>query len=170
MNALFLRYSPDGVIRWAKTAGSADWANRGDAVALDRNGIAYVAGFVGASPRFDSLQYAGGNVNSFVGCVSSTGVTTVREDGSQRSFALYQNYPNPFNPRTEVGFQIGHGRQVSLRVHDILGREVATLVDGEMNPGTYTVPFDASHLSSGVYFSTLRSGTFVATRKLVLTR
>jgi hypothetical protein len=91
---------------------------------------------------------------------------------------LEQNYPNPFNPITNIRFSIpvetGHldqSRQVApslLRVYDVLGREVATLVNEQLQPGTYTVQFDATNLSSGVYYYRLEAGSFSATRKLVL--
>ncbi|RMI16989.1 MAG: T9SS C-terminal target domain-containing protein [Calditrichaeota bacterium] len=94
--------------------------------------------------------------------------------GAPESFALYQNYPNPFNPGTIIRYTVGNlfngktGRQrVSLKVYDILGNEVATLVNGIQNPGTYEVEFNASGLSSGIYFYTLKSGDFMATKKMI---
>jgi len=84
------------------------------------------------------------------------------------SYALNQNYPNPFNPTTTIGFSVVKAADVQLKVYDLLGREVATLVQGQHNPGSYSVVFDASRLSSGVYFYTLRAGDFVSTKSLVL--
>lgn len=90
--------------------------------------------------------------------------------GIPTEFVLEQNYPNPFNPSTRIQFAIPAGTygHTSLRVHDVLGKEVATLVDKELGPGSYNVTFDASRLSSGIYFYTLRSGAFVGTKKLIL--
>ena len=96
-------------------------------------------------------------------------------------FVLEQNYPNPFNPSTKIKFTIPgviatpleRGKQsqlVTLKVYDILGNEIATLVNEEKNSGTYEVSFDASRLSSGVYFYKLHSGSFVETKKMVLLR
>ncbi len=68
------------------------------------------------------------------------------------SFVLYQNFPNPFNPTTEIRYQISELSNVSLKVYDVLGREVRTLVNRKQGPGTYEVRFDASGLASGVYF------------------
>lgn len=83
-------------------------------------------------------------------------------------FALYQNYPNPFNPTTHFRFQIGRFGLVSLIVFDVLGREVATVVSKEMQPGSYEIEFDSKNLSGGVYFYTLSSGHNIITRKFVL--
>jgi hypothetical protein len=86
------------------------------------------------------------------------------------SFELSQNYPNPFNPTTKIGFRIPIGTSgiVSLKVYDILGREVATLVNEEKSAGIYEVEFNAESLSSGIYFYRLQTGNFVDTKKFTL--
>jgi hypothetical protein len=83
-------------------------------------------------------------------------------------FSLAQNYPNPFNPSTHVQFTIAGSRHVTMKVYDILGREVETLVDQPMNPGAYSVEWNASRFASGVYFYQLRAGNFVSVKKMVL--
>jgi hypothetical protein len=83
-----------------------------------------------------------------------------------REFALLQNYPNPFNPVTQIAFSIPAREYVSLKVYNILGEEVATLRDGDMSPGSYTAPFDAGALPSGLYFYRLRAGSFTETKKM----
>ncbi|MHB1048540.1 MAG: family 10 glycosylhydrolase [Bacteroidota bacterium] len=88
-----------------------------------------------------------------------------------KSFGLHQNYPNPFNPTTTITFAIpfnGDGVHHSLRVFDLLGREVAQLVNGTLEAGDHAVTFDASRLSTGVYFYQLTSGRYQATKKMVL--
>ena len=83
-------------------------------------------------------------------------------------FALEQNFPNPFNPATVIEYELPTRGVVTLKVFDLLGRDVATLVDGELEAGTHKAVFDASRLSSGVYFYRLQSGLSLQTRKLVL--
>jgi hypothetical protein len=92
-------------------------------------------------------------------------------------FELSQNYPNPFNPSTMITYTIpgvisteGRNPKVSLKVFDILGNEVATLVDEEKSSGRYEVSFNAAGFASGVYIYRLMSGTFVETKKMVLLR
>jgi hypothetical protein len=85
-----------------------------------------------------------------------------------KSFELDQNYPNPFNPATSIQFTVREAGQVSLRVYDMLGREVATLQDGTLAPGQYTATFDANHLASGTYLYVLEAGGQRMTRSMVL--
>jgi hypothetical protein len=93
-----------------------------------------------------------------------------RQDGSPGLFLLHQNFPNPFNPTTTIQFTIVTRQSTIVKVFDVLGREVATLVNEVKEPGTYTVQWDASGRPSGVYFYRLQAGTFAATRKLLLLR
>jgi hypothetical protein len=89
------------------------------------------------------------------------------------SFLLEQNYPNPFNPSTTITFHIPNLKPrtaVTLKVYDMLGREIATLVDGERMPGRYAVSFDGENLSSGIYFYQLRAGSLRLSRKMLLIR
>jgi len=87
-------------------------------------------------------------------------------------FSLAQNYPNPFNPSTKIQYTIGNASLVSLKVYDVLGREVATLVNSLQEAGSYTIPFGVNNgtlgFSSGVYFYRLQAGSFVSTKKLIL--
>jgi hypothetical protein len=89
------------------------------------------------------------------------------------SYSLQQNYPNPFNPVTKIKFDLktevrSQKSEVKLIIYDITGREIITLVNEQLNPGTYEVTFDGSNLPSGVYFYRLTSGNFVDTKKLIL--
>ncbi|HSW54420.1 MAG TPA: T9SS type A sorting domain-containing protein [Ignavibacteriaceae bacterium] len=83
-------------------------------------------------------------------------------------FYLSDNYPNPFNPSTTIDYAIKSTGFVTLKVYDLLGTEVASLVNERKEPGNYTVTFDASNLQSGIYFYTLASGNFTETKKLIL--
>lgn len=83
-------------------------------------------------------------------------------------FLLEQNYPNPFNPQTTIGYQLPSRVNVSLKIFDLLGREVATLVNGLEEPGFKSVSWDASRASSGTYFYQLKSGRYVSTKKMLV--
>lgn len=95
--------------------------------------------------------------------------------GIPSTYNLFQNYPNPFNPSTAISFQLSAVSVVSLKVYDVLGREIVTLVNGQRQPGTYTVHWDASSFPSGVYLYRLRaddvslgsSRSFIETRKML---
>ena len=112
-------------------------------------------------------------LNSLVGGNPSTTTVTTRIDKQNShpvGFMLEQNYPNPFNPTTTIGFRISKSGFVTLEVYDVLGREVATLVNAEIRPGLYQATFDASHLASGVYLYQLRAGDFIQTQRMVLAK
>jgi glycosidase len=84
------------------------------------------------------------------------------------TYSLEQNYPNPFNPSTKIRFAIPNSGFVKLKVFDILGREIKTLINNELPAGIHEVNFDASYLSSGIYFYRIESGSFVETKKMIL--
>ncbi len=86
------------------------------------------------------------------------------------TYALAQNYPNPFNPTTVIGFDLPHADNVKITVYDVVGREVTTLLDENVRAGSYRLRFDATGMSSGVYFYRLQAGKFLETRKMVLLR
>jgi hypothetical protein len=88
--------------------------------------------------------------------------------GLPAGYALRQNYPNPFNPSTQIRFDLPASGFVTLTVYDMLGREVASLVNEDLNAGTYEVPFSGEGLPSGTYIATMRSGNFRATSKMLL--
>ena len=89
---------------------------------------------------------------------------------SPQEFKLYQNYPNPFNPTTIIRFQLPVSGNIKIKVFDILGREIKTLVNEEKPAGNYEIEFNASGLSSGIYFYRLQAGSFIETKKMVLIR
>jgi len=98
-----------------------------------------------------------------------TGVTNQEEIiNTSTDFVLNQNYPNPFNPTTIISFSIPLSAFTSLKVYDILGNEVATLVNEEKPTGSYEINFNASSLSSGTYFYKLQAGSFIETKKMIL--
>jgi len=101
---------------------------------------------------------------------TSTGGIGINKISSEipKGFKLYQNYPNPFNPVTKLRFQVPDLAKVKITVYDILGREIAALVNQQLQPGTYEVDFDGTNFASGVYFYNIRAGEFMHSRKMVL--
>jgi len=101
---------------------------------------------------------------------SLANVTAVDDQNNSTplKFELNQNYPNPFNPGTKIKYAIGSMQYTTLKIYDVLGNEVATLVNEEKPAGTYEVNFDASNLSSGIYYYQLKAGSFIQTRKMIL--
>ena len=117
-----------------------------------------------------SVDHEGGRsgMTNIIG--HGTVITGVHETAGQTPyrFALEQNYPNPFNPETNIRFTVADARYVSLKVSDLLGREVASLVNEILPSGTYVVRWNASAMPSGVYLCRLTSGSFRGTKKLLL--
>lgn len=122
----------------------------------------------------DSTQIAytydrNGNITTIA---TGRDVGTAVEDrvraGLPTEYALDQNYPNPFNPSTQIDYALPSASDVSLRVYDILGRPVATLVAEQQEPGWYSVRWDGGGASSGVYIARITAGGYVAVRKMVL--
>jgi hypothetical protein len=101
---------------------------------------------------------------------TTTGVTATAGRTMAADLTLEQNYPNPFNPNTMIGFQIPISGRVSLKIFDMLGREVATLVNTTMSSGHYIVSWNAEGYASGMYFSRLETGGSIATKKMILVR
>jgi plastocyanin len=103
------------------------------------------------------------------GTVIVTPAVNVGEDENIiKEFKLDQNYPNPFNPSTNIKFQIPSSGFVSLKVYDLLGREVSTLISEYKSSGNYEIEFNASKLTTGFYVYQLKSGSFVQTKKMLL--
>lgn len=147
---------------------TSSWTNLSSAVLYAQNIIAdnysvTVSADTALGTAKDSLTSAINHLD-----ITSTGVD-VQNTGVPRVFALHQNYPNPFNPSTAIIFTLAKDGMTTLKVYDVLGREVATLVHGELSSGVvHTVTFNATKLSSGIYFSRLESGGSMQIKKMVL--
>ncbi len=116
-----------------------------------------------------NIWIAGGNGAIIKGKIPSiTFVNNIRGSGLPDDYQLSQNYPNPFNPTTTISYSIPNESFVTIKVYDILGREVETLVNEEKNAGNYNVNFNAGNLSSGIYFYRMQAGNFIQTKKLLL--
>jgi tetratricopeptide (TPR) repeat protein len=126
-------------------------------------------------PQSAEAEFAERQMRNYVGTNLPAGPTemskAVAGQGQAHTpteFALEQNYPNPFNPTTTIRFEIPQNEHVTLKVYDLLGREVATLVDEMRNAGSYDETFDASRLASGVYVYRITAGNFSASKRLLL--
>ena len=123
-------------------------------------------GFVGTLQGASSIIESGFLVDTLF----RTLATSVTERGGypERSMHLQQNYPNPFNPSTTIRFEIPRTSQVSLRVYNVLGQEIETLVDEEKPAGIFDMQFSASNLSSGIYMYRLWAGDYVSTKRMLV--
>ena len=139
-------------------------------------GINWIPSYSGTEQNFHSINFVNHNTGWVVGAkstimkTSTGGISFVSDNhftNEIQDFNLSQNYPNPFNPTTTISYQISQRGLVTLKVYDVLGREVATIVNEEKISGSYEIKFDGSDLSSGVYFYKLQAGSFVQTRKMI---
>ncbi len=120
--------------------------------------------------NFITVEFGGSLVADPSGiCAGGTVTGDIEEEETiPTEFALYQNYPNPFNPSTLIKYQVPEKSFVLIRVYDLLGKELATLVNEEKSAGSYDVNFDAGQLSSGFYIYTIKAGDFTSTKKMIL--
>ncbi|HEY9166536.1 MAG TPA: Ig-like domain-containing protein [Candidatus Kryptonia bacterium] len=121
--------------------------------------------------RLPSALLAGGTL--YIDDVQQNGRVTGIHDGPSvqpASFELYQNYPNPFNPTTVIGYRLSANSYVTLKVYDVLGREIGALVDGRQNAGYHSVVFDAGNLPSGVYFYRIVTDNSRSIRKMLMVK
>jgi hypothetical protein len=103
--------------------------------------------------------------------VPQNGIVAVEKDKiAPTDYKLFQNYPNPFNPSTKIRFMLREGGNASIKVYDLLGNEVSTLIDRYLESGEYEIEFKAEHLSAGIYFYQIVSGEYSETKKLILLR
>lgn len=118
---------------------------------------------VNAGFKNPSRQWGSTTVN-----IAVTGISDQLIDNIPGTYALYANYPNPFNPATKIRYALKNTGYTTLKVYDLPGNEIATLVNGVRQPGIYEVSFDALNLPSGTYIYRLTSGSYSETRKMVL--
>ncbi len=140
-----------------------DWT-----VPLSLSGITRIYGVIDPDDSLAEIHEDNNKGFTEMTVLGSSGVAEDHAGGIPTRFVLFQNYPNPFNPKTVISFQLPVVSDVKLIVYDILGREVAVLVNDRKAPGAHTVWFDGSRLATGVYFYRLDAGGFSQTRKLVL--
>ncbi len=162
-DAMILKFGPSGSLLFAYNYnGTAFGMDRFNALVVDNSGKLYASGITFVStnnPEFMTVKLTG-----FLTGV--TGNTNEIPDG----FNLSQNYPNPFNPSTKISFSIPKASQVKLVVYDAAGREVETLVNEQLHAGSFEVDFNASKLTSGVYFYKLVTEGFTGVKKMILVK
>ena len=187
--------STDGGLNWT-TVGTQPGAMRG--MTLDLAGNIYICGNGGVfkstnnGATFTNANYTNsgnqiiGYQNKIFAAISGTtyggvwyfvdsSLSNIQKisTGIPEQFMLYQNYPNPFNAETKIKFDLKEdGRRktedVKLVIYDVTGREIETLVNEQLQPGTYEITFDGSNFASGIYFYQFRAGYFIQTKKLIL--
>ncbi len=135
-----------------------------DTLRYTDNGVTVGASYSYVVTAFDKLD----NESPATAKISVTVLGVEEEQSVPQRFALQQNYPNPFNPTTTISFELPAPGQTTLTVYDIVGREVAVLVNELRDAGTHSVQFNGANLASGVYLYRIASGAFVQTRKMVL--
>ncbi|MFZ1853033.1 MAG: SBBP repeat-containing protein, partial [Nitrosomonas sp.] len=156
-----LKYNSSGVQQWLRSYNgfgedSTDVAN---SLAVDNSGNVYVTGqSIGNGTGYD---YATIKYSQSVGIKQLSSILPNR-------FSISQNYPNPFNPSTKIKFDIAKSGLVKLIIFDISGKEVASLVEENLSPGSYETEFDGSKLTSGVYFYKIETGSFTETKKMLM--
>ena len=157
-----IKYNPDGLQDWImRYNGPANYIDKSVSIAVDDAGNVFVTG--------TSEGVVTGNDYATIKYSQPTGIELPNNQFTQR-FTLSQNYPNPFNPVTTIEFQIPQTGLVLLKIYDILGQEIAILIDQPLAAGWHQVKWDASNVPSGVYFYHLTAGDFRAVRKMLLIR
>lgn len=160
-SAFIVKTSSDGNQVWSQIYGG-DLNDSFGKVRITNDGGAICVGSTESFSKSNDIYLVKVGNSGIVSSIENNGVNL------PTSFQLEQNYPNPFNPTTRIKYQVGSIENTSLKIYDMLGREVKTLVNKLTLPGSYEVEFDGSDLSSGVYFYRLNSGEFVQTRKMLL--
>ncbi len=155
MQTPYVQYTSDGGLNWSTQMtpfGSTEGSNA-------------IFSIYFVDPQTGWLTADDGRIAKY------TGTTSVENNvDGVFSFSVEQNYPNPFNPSTIIKYHIANSEFVSLKVFDVLGNEVTTLVNEVKSAGEYEVEFNAANLSSGIYLYKLQSGNFSQTRKMILIR
>ncbi len=187
VNMAVAKYDSSGNFQWVKQLNGTGWGGiseiSSDLVSVSNNPlqISYDnnnGGGLLMSGDFNKQLFLDNNTltapgnarNSFVTRLNLSGNATAvsNSNKSPLNFSLSQNYPNPFNPSTLISYQLPQQSDVKLKVYDMLGKEITTLVNKVETAGNHTVSFDASNLSSGIYFYTLNTASFKQSKKMIL--
>lgn len=159
----------NGNLEWTRTYGGP-WQEMAYEIRETEDGFAII-GY--------TQSYGSGGFDMYFVKTDKNGLTGTADNEANTiiNFELYQNYPNPFNPSTTIKFQLPEYMRVSLKIYDVLGREIKTIIDGELAAGLHTVEFNPYSFSSGVYFYQLKgipvigqTGNLIQTKKMILLR
>lgn len=161
---IVLKYAPDGTRLWefAYPDSGSNTGNNVYGIAVDKVGNVYLTG------ESSGWVCPGGSYDYLTLKLSQDPTSVEQLPELPSKYEMRQNYPNPFNSNTTIVYRIASGELVSLKMYNLIGQEVATLVNEELGPGNYEVTWDASGLASGVYMYRMRAGNFMETRRLVL--
>ncbi len=154
------KYDSSGVLKWRTFTGYAGTNSVPRSIRLDKHNNIYITGSKDPlgliSPQMLTLKYS--QVNGIIN--SQNNITN--------NYKLYQNYPNPFNPNTKIKFSVPVSSNVKCIIVDILGREIAVLINKYLKTSSYEINWDASNFSSGIYFYRLQAGQYTDTKKMIL--
>jgi photosystem II stability/assembly factor-like uncharacterized protein len=166
---VFVRWAPGGKRFWAggdslylSTDTGETWQKQFSAQSMGACNLLW-----GASFLTDDIGLISGEC-IVLGLVSDPAVSVLSQEQVSTSFDLKQNYPNPFNPSTTIAFSLSHSGYVTLKVSNLLGAEVATVLVGNLTAGSHSVGWNAANFPSGVYFYRLQTGESIQTKKLLL--
>ena len=165
------KYDNDGHYIWASKAGGSDeeW---GADIALNNQGDIFLTGWYCSTFTFgDTLITPTDRTEVYVIKLTESQVNSISiESAYPNQYRLYQNYPNPFNPSTIIEFTLPKSDFVELKVYNILGKEVTTLISKKLNQGNHTYTFDGKNLASGIYCYQLVAGEYREVKKMILLR
>ncbi len=161
-NHIYAGAQSNGV--YYSTDGGSTWSAKNDGLPAANGGYPAMQ-FLYVDPEdavFAGTYYDG----LFIGNRSATSISVSQKTPDR--FFLQQNYPNPFNPSTTISFTIPAAQKVNLNIYNVLGEQVATVINGRLNAGTHTIHWNAGNLPSGIYYYTLKSGSFSQAKAMVL--
>lgn len=161
------------IVRWTNTGGAHnvvadDNSFTSGAASSSAWVFEHTFNSVGNNPYYCSPHGGPGGVGMSGVVIVENATDVTEEDIFVFKFNLIQNYPNPFNPSTKISYTIPERGNVSLKVFNLLGSQVAELVNGEIEAGSYDITFNASDLPTGTYFYRLQTSSFVETKKMIL--
>ena len=163
------KYDSAGECKWAANIGGTDeeWGND---ITVNDQGDIFLTGWYTSTFMFgDTLVTHTDGTEVCVIKLSDSEINSIRKNSNYLNrYKLSQNYPNPFNPSTTIEFSIPKTEFVTLKIFNLLGQEVVTLVSDKLDPNNYKFVWDASNFSSGIYFYKLVSGGYVEIKKMVL--